>query len=360
MTVYPATWKRTCWRACFSVVACLPLYVPGIALSADAIYREGRQSPQQGEITGYNRTEVVLKQGSQPPDAIPANEIRRIVWDGEDASLNLRRSDEEAGRLERALEAYQQALADAPASARELKTDLTYLIARVTARMAQGDATRADEAIEKLEAFLKANPDHFRFFEGQRFLGEAYLAKQDYARAAAQFEKLAEAPWNEYKMIAGNATARRALKQGDVDAAVKAYQSVLDMPFDKPDEQDEHYSALFGMTECLERQQDYSKAIGVLDEALEELPVDKSRLQAEMYVRRGAVLQAMGQSKQAVLAYLHVDLLFPRDPTLHAESLYHLARLWNAAGRPERAADASSRLRNSYPKSEWALKLGGG
>jgi len=334
--------------------------LPDSACALDAVYREGRQSRQQGEIIGFTRTELKLKRGNRPAESIPANEIRRVMWDGEDPSLNLRRADEEAGRYDRALEAYQQALEAAPASARNLKDDLTYLIARTTAKIAIADPTKADAAIAKLDGFLEAHPDHFRYFEGQRFLGELYLAKQEPEQAAVYFEKLARAPWNEYKMLAGNATARRALSQSNVEEAIAAYEQVLAIPVDKPDEQTEHYTALFGKVECLEQLQKYAEATEVLQGAQDKLPLDNQRLQAQMYLRRGALLQATGQSKQAVLAYLHVDLLFARDPAMHAESLYHLSRLWNATDDPERAADASARLRKSYPKSEWAQKLGGG
>jgi len=61
-----------------------------------------------------------------------------------------------------------------------------------------------------------------------------------------------------------------------------------------------------------------------------------------------------------VLAYLHVDLLFQRETAYHAESLFHMAKLWKTVQSPERGDAAVDKLIASYPKSEWAKKLSGG
>ena len=40
------------------------------------------------------------------------------------------------------------------------------------------------------------------------------------------------------------------------------------------------------------------------------------------------------------------------------EALFQLASLWNTVGKPDRAADARDRLRESYPESSWTKQLG--
>ena len=77
----------------------------------------------------------------------------------------------------------------------------------------------------------------------------------------------------------------------------------------------------------------------------------------EAYVLQGNALQALNRAKEAVLAYLHVDILFPREAGYHAESLYHMTKLWKAVQLPERGLEAEAKLQSSYPNSEWTKKL---
>ena len=86
---------------------------------------------------------------------------------------------------------------------------------------------------------------------------------------------------------------------------------------------------------------------------------EDTRVQAEAYLRQGDCLRAQGNAKEAILAYLHIPVLFSSEGDLHAESLHHLVTLWEEVGKPERAADARQELETRYPDTEWAKKLGG-
>ncbi|MEO1983980.1 MAG: tetratricopeptide repeat protein, partial [Fuerstiella sp.] len=65
------------------------------------------------------------------------------------------------------------------------------------------------------------------------------------------------------------------------------------------------------------------------------------------------------QEKAALMAYLHVDVLYPGEPAQHAEALLRLSQLWGPGGHKDRAADASTRLTERYPNSQWAKQSGG-
>ena len=56
------------------------------------------------------------------------------------------------------------------------------------------------------------------------------------------------------------------------------------------------------------------------------------------------------------MAYLHVDVLFYADPDTHAESLYHLSKLWLVAKNQDRAAAAKNLLKQRYAGSVWSGK----
>ena len=72
------------------------------------------------------------------------------------------------------------------------------------------------------------------------------------------------------------------------------------------------------------------------------------------YNAHGDCLQKAGKPKEALMSYLHVDVLFYSDPDIHAESLYHLSRLWEETKKPDRAATTQNLLQQRYSGSVWA------
>ena len=148
-----------------------------------------------------------------------------------------------------------------------------------------------------------------------------------------------------------------------VDEALAAYQAVITQAGTSTEAsvKGQKYAAVLGKSTCLIRKQgqaSYETALKDLEGVLTEVPDSNSQVLAEAYLRQGDCLRLLGRQKAAVLAYLHVDLLFAAQAPLHAESLYHLGTLWSAVGHPERAASARERLRSDYPESPWTKKLG--
>ena len=76
----------------------------------------------------------------------------------------------------------------------------------------------------------------------------------------------------------------------------------------------------------------------------------------QAYNALGAFYRSKQQDTDAVLAYLHVDLLFASNPSAHAEALYHLSQLWGKLDKPDRGVDAANRLRANYAGSSWAQR----
>jgi tetratricopeptide (TPR) repeat protein len=329
------------------------------ARALDTITRKNSERPIAGEITGTSKTEITIKSGLRKTEQkVPANSIDRIRFDKEPPKLNLGRNHEAAGRYAQALEDYHEALEGNPSTF--LKTDLEFMIARATARMALAGPSKLDEAVKVLDGFLKAHSDSFRYYPALSLLGEVYLAQDDFASAQAAFGKLEQAPWNETKMAAKTASARLLLKQNKIAEARAAFEAVIALPAGTPAENVRRYVAMLGKAVCLQRENQHQQAVKELEEITNKAPVNESRLQAEAYVRQGDSYRLLRQTKAAILAYLHVDLLFSKESALHAESLFWLSQLQTAAGHPDRADEASAKLELRYPNSQWAKKLASG
>ncbi|NOX55211.1 MAG: tetratricopeptide repeat protein [Planctomycetes bacterium] len=349
--------KRCRWSffGAFLGVACVLAASPATAL--DIVSRKSSEKNVQGTITQITRDGITVTPRLGKPITIPANDIQSVRWDGEPAKLNLARGDEKSGRVEKALQTYQEILKQIGPGKTNLKRDVEFLIARATARLARTDSSKRDLAIQALEAFLKKASDSFRYYEAVQLLGELYLAKKDFRQAKSAFEQLGRAPWRDFQMAAQSALAQILLAQGKVSEALKTFDAVLQAQAKTPLEKQRRWEAMLGKANCLVQQKQYEPALKLLQDVVREAPAENSRILAEAYVRQGDCLQAMGKPKEAVLAYLHVPVLFPQESQRHAEALYHLSRLWNAVERPERAADARAELESKYPDSPWTKRL---
>lgn len=330
------------------------------ARAADTIKVQGEDKLVAGEITAVSKTDITIKAGLKKEERkIAANDVVTIRFDKEPLRLNLARNDEAAGRYSAALEKYQEALADDPGQF--LKAEIEFRIARTNAQMAMADATKVDGAIKLLNDFLSGNPESFRYYPALAQLGDVYLAKDDFTNAQATFAKLESSPWTDYKMAAGTSKARLLLKQNKVGEARAAFEAVTSMDAKTDGEKMRRYEAILGKAVCLQREGQHEQAVKDLEEVSNQAPATQTRLQAEAYLRQGDSYRQMeGHTKDAILAYLHVDILFAKESAQHAEALFWLSKLWTAVGHPDRASEAAGKLESTYPQSDWTTKLSAG
>ncbi len=312
------------------------------AWSADIVFRKGVSRRLPGEVKSQTKQELVLMAGpgNNKEEKIPANEVERIEWDGEPAAMRLARTAEERGNLQDALKRYEEVAAQSDANPKHanFKADLEFLIARITSKLAKADPSKVDDAIKKLDAFRTAHNTSFRYYDDVLLLGDTYLLKGDFANAETAFKELEQAPWEDYKMASEIAQGRLLLRKNDVPAAQTLFQKVAGQPAKTTAEKARQYEARLGMATCLQRQNQFQKAAGELDQIIKQAPVSDTKTMGEAYLRKGDNLLAAGQKKEALLAYLNVDILFSGEKDLHAEALYHLATLWkkwpNQSGPP--------------------------
>ncbi|MFN0196036.1 MAG: tetratricopeptide repeat protein [Planctomycetaceae bacterium] len=330
-------------------------------LTADSrgaiVVRKGGATAVNGDITGMTKTEVTVDKKVGGTEAVPVNEIIDIKWDDEPPKLNLARSNEHGGKLENALTLYDEISKDSAGLDDKLKTDLEFLVARATARMALGDPSKIDDASKKLTAFRKTHAGNFRDFEALSWLGQIQMANKDFPAAQQTYEELAKAPWPDYQLASQAAQGRLLFMQDNVDGALAAYEAVLSIQAKNPAEISRQHEALLGKSSCLLKQQKYDESLAAIDQLIKDVSAEDRPLQAEAYLRQGDCLLAQAKTKEAIIAYLHVDVLFDSEKGFHAEALYHLSQLWGQVGYADRATDAHATLESEYPNSEWFKKL---
>ncbi|MEX1094780.1 MAG: tetratricopeptide repeat protein [Planctomycetales bacterium] len=335
-------------------LACLAL--AAAPASADRVYRKSSPAPLSGDLA-LSKDQVTVTPRVGNATTVSTDDIDRIEWDGEPPMLRLARADEALGKLPEALAKYEAEFLKTSGNA---KTDTQFLIARTTAKLALANPPQLQDAITKLDAFRGANPNHVRFYPTLELLGEAYLANDEFDKARTVYSELEQAAAPTLRLGARNAKARVLLKEGKTAEALAAFDAVIGEPAQGPAEQSRRYEAMLGRAGCLMTLAKYGEAVAALDAVIDEVAPEDSRNQATAYVLKGDCLRALDKDKDALLAYLHVDVLFAHERPQHAEALYNLARLWGQVDNQDRANDAAARLSSAYPNSPWAKKLSSG
>ncbi len=326
------------------------------ASAEDAVSRRGNNTPLRGDVTSISRTEVVVTGRTNKKEyRIPANEIDRIRWESELPQVSQNRIEERNGQFDKAIEGYQAALKVAASD--NLRTDLEFHIARATAAKALKDEDQFDDALGKLEKFRSAHPTSFRYYETLRLLAQLYMLKGDVEKGNAALQAMADAPWTDFKMETDILKAKVAVARDDVAGALKALEGVIAVAPSTPLERSRRYEALVTKASCLQKQTKYQQATDVLNGILDEASDEDTKTLAETCIRLGDCYQAGGRTKEAILAYLRVDILFPKEKKQHAEALYYLSRLFAQDGKADKAADAAARLQEHYPRSPWTARL---
>lgn len=334
----------------------LALLAAARGYALDEVIRKSGGNSVRGTIKSASKTEVSVEAAGRSTP-VPVTDIASVRWDGEPPQLNLTRTREANGDLDFALKSYRELLAQVPAEKKDLKTDVEFLIARTLARQAVADPSKKDAAVKALAGYLAAHPDSFRYYEGLQWTGRVQTAAGDFDAAKAAYARVGEAPLPELKMAAKNAVARIKLRQDDLSGALADFDAVLAEQADGSAASTERFSAELGKAVVLQRQGNHDQAVKTLDDVIAKSSPADAAVQAEAFLRKGDSLEAQGKDKDALLAYLHVDVLFPGEAGPHAEALFHLSKLWANVGKAERAAEARRKLSEQYPASEWAKKL---
>jgi tetratricopeptide (TPR) repeat protein len=341
-----------------SVALALAIALCAAGFAADSILQKSTNKQVAGKIESVSRTAVVIKTGlrKDKPVTVPVNDIARIDWDGTPPKLNAFLAAEANGRYKDARDGYDGLLRDGKIANDNVKAELRFFIARATAKTALGDPTKVAAAIGTLEAFRKANPDSYHYYELVALLGDLQIAAKSYDDASRTFSLLGKAPWKDVQLAARCAEARVLVAQNKPQPALAIYEAVLKQAIGEPLMKPLKNQASLGKAACLQRTSRNDEALKSLRDVIDGATAAETGLLAEAYTLRGDSYRALGRTKEALLAYLHVDVLFAKETKYHPKSLYYLSQLWAEVGKPVRAGTAKARLKAEYPNSEWAKK----
>ena len=348
--------RRMIWMSVGALWA-IVLVAPASAQRDDRLTTKSNRT-YSGEVTAVARNEVTVETRAGERK-IAVNEIAKISFGDEPRELRLGRDSALRAAYDRALEDLSKVNIDA-LSRDVVKQDALFYLAWAQARQGLEGGDKAKGA-RMLQQFLNSYPDSNHYYEAVRTLGDLAVALGRHDVAVKYYRQYGEAPFPEYQLEASLKVAASLRVQGDWQQAMAEYEKVLASSLDSPEVVKQKQFARIGKAACLAGLGKPDEGVALSRQVLRENPAEGNRvLYARAYNALGDCHRALKQPKQALLDYLHTDLLYPDDPDAHAEALYHLAKLWrDAAKNSERALQATTLLRNRYAGTRWAKQLGG-
>jgi tetratricopeptide (TPR) repeat protein len=244
-----------------------------------------------------------------------------------------------------------------------VQQDVAFYKALANGRLAQSGTGDAAKARDDMEKFIADNPNSYHYFEAVEVLGDLYASSAEPAKAVPHYQKLSEAPWTDYKMRAFVATGKANMAAGNAEEANKQFDQALQLGQGMDADAlvaAQLLAARLGKAAAMAKTGQAAEGITMVKEVIAKAPPEEKELHAAAYVTLGNCYVASGDTpennKAALLAYLHVDVLYYAYGDYHAEALYNLAKLWQALKRPDRATEADQVLKSRYKNSAWARK----
>jgi tetratricopeptide (TPR) repeat protein len=351
-----ATEESEMSKQTIALAAALALVGVSTGRAVDRVQTTAKEKPMvMGKIISISPQQIeveLLSSGGQTRQ-IPVNEIKEVKFEDEPGALFQARKAITDGEYGDALDKLGK-LTPAETARRELATEIEYLKAYCAAELALSGNGDITEAGSQMLAFAKAHETSYHYLQACELIGNLLVAKGAYGQAEAYYRKLAEAPWPDYKMRAGIAMGRVMLAQGKAAEAAKAFDEVIASEAGGDLAEAQRMAAQVGKARTMAAGNQVDGAIRSLQKIIADADADNEELHALAYNALGTALRKAHKPQEALLAFLHVDLLYNSNSETHAEALANLEQLFTELHKPEHAKRIRTTLDQRYKNSRWA------
>jgi tetratricopeptide (TPR) repeat protein len=308
---------------------------------------------ETGEVSDMSPMEVSLNKGLPGSRAIAVNQIKSIVFDSEPPELTQARTSAGNGAFSKALQLLGKI--DMNQTRRDfIKQDIEFLKAYCASQLALGGEGQIADAGRQLNSFVRSYPNNFHFLEATELMGDLLMASGRFENAEKQYVELAKAPWPDYKMRAAVNVGRTLQAQNKHAEAIKQFDAALAMSDEGADAQSQKAIATVARAVSVAETGKVDQAAGTIEKIIRDTDPQQKELQARAHIALGKCYEKAGKKREALYAYLYVDVIFNTVPEAHAEALAHLVPLYKAIGQDERAREARETLLQRYANSRWA------
>lgn len=317
-----------------------------VVLLPGATIKQATGGRVRGQVQSESSSEVVVTLGTTTT-SVPTDQIASIRYDGQPATLQLGETRETAGQLAEAADLFKKAAAEAADKPYVMQTAL-FREASVLADLALVEPGRTKEAKDRLLRFVRTYPNSRHVIPARVDLARLQLNAGDFAGAEATIADMAKLPRAAER--AGVLRAKVLAGQGRHDEAVSELDRLI-ATF--PERTAGKREAQLAKAESLVAMKKYKEAEALVRQVIAAAPAEDVAAQSAACNTLGDCLRADNRPKEALLAYLHTDLLYSKDKQEHPRALFNIEKLFRLLKQDGRADEYAQRLRQEYPRSQW-------
>ncbi len=314
--------------------------------AADDMVRLGKKTVS-GKITKMTSREVTLEHDGKI-ERFPAGLIDSIRLAEEPPRLTTARSAILSGRYEDASRNLGEINLDQIPSD-PIRQEVEFYQALAAAELARRGIGNLRDAGSQAIDFVNRYPNSYHWYAANELVGDLLMEIRRETNALEYYRAIEDVPWKSLQARAKYKIGKALLAAGRPQEAQASFELIDDLGADAP----LPLLAGLGKARCLLAQGKGDEALALTQKVLNQVDPENKLVGAEAYNTLGNCLRKAGRNEEALLAFLHVDILYFADADAHAEALANLAELWNQMHRPDRAAEANKTLQNRYRNSRW-------
>jgi len=332
--------------AALAVAWCGVVKADDVSLIPGATFKQAIGGRVKGQVQSESPSEVVVVLGATTTN-VPVDQIASIRYDGQSATYQLAETREASGQLAEAAELFKKAAAEAAAKPFPLQAAL-FREAEVLTDLVLIEPDRIKEAKERLTRFVQAYPNGRHIAAARGCLARLQLNAGDFKGAEATIAELAKLPKAgeraavlKTKILARQGKHTEAI--AELDRLISSY----------PKGSERQRAAMLAKAESLAGMKQFKEAETLVRQVIQGSPSEDAAAQAPAYNTLGDCLRAANRPKDALIAYLHTDLLYSKDKEEHPRALHQIAALFRQLKQDGRADEFVKRLKDEYPRSSW-------
>ena len=301
-----------------------------VAQSQDKIERKDRKAPDKpiiltGDITDETVAGIKFKSGVKE-ELIPPTDVMRVFYNKLPVQAKLTfntmfLNEDKEKDLSKTLKAYQDFAPQVATADLNPKRYVQYKIASLTAQTAQSDPEK-EQGKKLLTEFVNAHPASWEYSIAARQLAKMQVEKGEFDDARKTLETLTkrEGVPPEIKIEADNMYIDVLFQNGDFDKVKERITAAKAVPATT-----EVQKARFGVYEIgCEAQGEFKieDVVKKLDETISK--TNDNGVKALAYNVMGDCYSKKGQKRQAMYAWLWVDVVYYQDSSEHQKAMARL------------------------------------
>jgi tetratricopeptide (TPR) repeat protein len=318
-----------------------------LVLVSGSTFKQAIGGRVRGQVQSESPSEVVVQLGGTTT-SVPTDQIVSIRYEGQSATFALAQGRQTGGQLAEAADLFKKAAAESANKPLALQAAL-FGEAEVLTDLALVEPDRVKEAKDKLTKFIAAYPGGRHILGAREGLAKLQLHSGDLAAAQATIADIARLPKGTER--AAVLRTKVLAKQGKHDQAIGELDKLIT---GSPKGSARQLAALLAKAESLAGQKKFKEAETLLHEVIQGNPPEDAGAQSAAYNTLGDCLRAANRPKDALLAFLHTDILYSKDKEEHPRALHNIAELFRQLKQDGRADEFTQRLKQEYPHSPWS------